>query len=124
MLCTGLKHKRAKTKDKHCFVDTATIAKFFTIVANREVSPAIRHILQTTYLVALEKDPTNKKKLRPLGIPSAIRHITAVCVIQKNRAIFAKHLLPFNFALGVSGGVDFVVNSIRLGVDKYISEPE
>ena len=108
-------HKRATTKDEHCFVDTATLAKFFTIIANGEVSPAIRHILQTTYLVALEKDPTNKKKLRPLGIPSAIRRITAVCVIQKHRAIFAEHLLPFNFALGVSGGVDFVLNLVCLG---------
>ena len=26
-------HKRATTKDEHCFVDTATLAKFFTIIA-------------------------------------------------------------------------------------------
>ena len=26
--------------------------------------------------------------------------------------------------VGISGGVDFIVNAVRVGVDKYISEPE
>ena len=117
-------HRRSIAKNERCKIDPTTLATFFTIIANGEVSPAIRTMLQTTYLVALEKDPSNKRKLRPLGIPSAIRRITAVCIISKYRATFAEHLLPFNYALGVSGGVDFIVNAVRLGVDKYISEPE
>ena len=117
-------NRRPIVKNEHCRINPTTLATFFTIIANGEVSPAIRTMLQTTYLVALEKDPSNKQKLRPLGIPSAIRRITAVCIISKYRATFAEHLLPFNYALGVSGDVDFVVNTVRLGVDKYISEPE
>lgn len=81
-------------------------------------------MLQATYLVVLEKDPVNKQKHRPLGISSAIRCITAVYIINKYRATFAEHLLPFNYTLGISGGVDFIVNVVRLGIDKYISEPE
>ena len=64
------------------------------------------------------------KKLRPLGIPSAIRRIAAALVLGMYRSRFAKLLLPVNYAVGVSGGVDIITNTIRLGVEKYITEYE
>ena len=74
--------------------------------------------------MALEKDPEDKTKLRPLGVPSAIRRIAAIIVLKEYSPIFADHLLPFNYAIGVSGGVDVIVKTIQLAVDKYIIEKE
>ena len=75
-------------------------------------------------MCALHKDPSDARKLRPLGIPSAIRRITAICILQQYKGQFAKYLAPFNYAFGVHGGVDFVANTMRLGVDKYITSKE
>ena len=31
---------------------------------------------------------------------------------------------PYNYSVGVNGGVDIITNTIHLGVDKYIEQPE
>jgi hypothetical protein len=113
-------YQRAQKKKKKSPIKPTTLAQFFTIVANGQVTPKIKDLLQTTYMVALRKSETDPRKLRPLGIPSAIRRITAVAILQIYRSRFANNLLPFNYAFGVSGGVDFVASSVRLGVEKYI----
>jgi len=76
-------------------------------------------------MVALEKDPGgDPNKLHPLGVPSAIWRIAAIAVLSEYSSVFAQHLLPYNFAVGVGGGCDVVIKTMQLGVDKYISEPE
>lgn len=70
---------------------------------NRIINGKVPHQFQTflrqTYLVALEKDPDDKTKLRPLEVPSAIRLIAAIIVLKQYSPIFADHLLPFNYAI-------------------------
>ncbi|KAL7506974.1 hypothetical protein ACHAXN_005043 [Cyclotella atomus] len=100
------------------------LAGFFNHVTNGEVPEQFQTFLRQTYLVALEKDPDDKTKLRPLGVPSAIRRIAAIIVLKEYSPIFADHLLPFNYAIGVSGGVDIIVKTIQLAVDKYIIKKE
>ena len=101
------------------------LAKFFTIIVNNSNLPEkIGDILRTTYLVALEKDPTDLSKLRPLGVPSAIRRIAAILLLHQYRSKFAEYLLPFNYAIGVNGGIDIITNTMRLGVEKYITNLE
>ncbi len=102
----------------------STLAAFFTLVANGDYPEDIRSILTTTYLVALEKDPNNHKKLRPLGIPAAIRRIAANAIASECRSEFASYLLPYNYAVGIQGGIDFVTSSLRLGVEKYMKNQE
>ena len=75
-------------------------------------------------MVALEKDPDDKTKPRPLGVPSAIRRISAILVLSEYSSEFAAHLLPYNFAVGVGGGCDVIIKTLQLAVDKYISEKE
>ena len=104
--------------------DQATnLATFFSTIANGDVSTGMGKFLRQTYQVALEKDPEDKTKLRPLGVPSAIRRIAAIAILSEYSATFAEHLLPFNFAVGVGGGCDVVAKTIQLGVDKYITTP-
>ncbi len=100
------------------------LAKFFTHVVNGDVGPKVKFLLRTTYTVALHKDPDDDTKLRPLGIPTAIRRIAAILIISKYRSDFAKYLLPYNYAVGVSGGIDFITTTLRLGVERYITDPE
>lgn len=67
---------------------------------------------------------TNSGPLASLGIPSAIRRITAIAVLHIYKSCFAEHLLPFNYAFGIGGGLDFITTTLRLGVERYITTPE
>ena len=100
------------------------LAKLFSLVASGQVPTGFQAVLRKTYLVALEKDPDDKSKLRPLGVPSAIRRIAAAAVLTEYSSVIAEHLLPYNFAVGVSGGCDVIIKTMQLGVDRYITEPE
>jgi len=62
--------------------------------------------------------------MRPLGIPAAIRQITANSIAHELKPEFAKYLLPYNYAVGIHGGIDFITSTVRLGVEKYISSKE
>eukprot|EP00956_Cyclotella_meneghiniana_P026338 scaffold56674_cov56-Cyclotella_meneghiniana.AAC.3 len=100
------------------------LAAFFSLVANGDVPTKFQRVLRTTYLGALEKDPGDKLKLRPLGVASAIRRITTAAILLEYSSVLAENLSPLNFAVSVSGGCNLVVKTMQLGVDKYISEPE
>ena len=100
------------------------LATFFSNIANANYGNNERTHINTIYFVAFHKDVNNPKKLRPIGVPSAIRRITANLLITKNKPDFASYLLPFNYAIGVQGGISTIVHTMRLGVEKYISTPE
>ena len=74
--------------------------------------------------MALQKDSNDLSKLRPLGVPSAIRRITEILLLINYRSRFAEHILPFNYTIGVNGSIDMITNTVRLGVDKFIKEKE
>ena len=116
------KRKKDHRRDKS--ITTQNLASFFTIIAQGNLPPAVTELIRTTYLVALQKDANDLTKLRPLGIPAAIRRITASMIVYKFKSDFAEYLLPFNYAVGISGGLDLITNTIRMGVEKYISTPE
>ena len=40
------------------------------------------------------------------------------------RSRFANYILPYNFAFGVAGGINMIVNTMRLGVQRYITDPD
>ncbi|KAL7502262.1 hypothetical protein ACHAXN_000775, partial [Cyclotella atomus] len=100
------------------------LASFFEQIVNGNVSEQFKHFIRQTYLVALEKDPDDKTKLRPLGVPSAIRRISAISVLKQFNSAFAQHILPFNFAIGIGGSCDFIIKTLQLAVDKYIISNE
>jgi hypothetical protein len=100
------------------------LASFFEHIVNGHVPEQFKHFIRQTYLVALEKDPDDKTKLRPLGVPSAIRRISAILILKQFNAAFAQHILPFNFAIGIGGGCDFIIKTLQLAVDKYIVSNE
>ena len=112
------------SKSNPCPTSADTLATIFNHLANGDPPPKIQEIFKNTYLVALHKDESDPTKLRPLGVPAAIRRITANAVASTTRSEFASFLLPFNYAVGVRGGINFIQTSIRLAVEKYISHRE
>ena len=73
-------------------------------------------ILTNTYLFCLYKDETDPTKLRPIGVPMAIRWIITNHIAQTFRRFFARHLLTYNFAVGIDTGIDFVMKASQLVV--------
>ena len=113
----NLNHSKELSKAK-------TLAGFFNKVINGKVTPQFQTFIRQTYLVALEKDPDDKTKLQPLVVPSAIRWIAGILVLLEYEPTFVEYLLPFNYAIGVGGGVNVVIKTIQLAVDQCIIEPE
>ena len=120
----GSAYSRAKKRKEKTDIKLETLSEFFTVILNGNVPDKIKNVLRTTYTVALHKDPTDKSKLRPLGVPSAIRRIVGIAAVFCFKSRFAEYLLPHNVAIGVNGGIDIATSTFRLGVEKYISGPE
>jgi hypothetical protein len=70
------------------------------------------HIMRDNYLMALYKDYINKpQKLRPLGIGTALRSLMDRHITKVFAGAMAKHLFPFQFAIGIKGGIDFLLQT-------------
>ena len=76
-----------------------------------------------TYLFCLPKDPHDLSRLRPLGVPTAIHRTITKHVAHSLRSKFASHLLPYNFAVGIKSGMDFIIKASQLSVEKHITLP-
>ena len=75
-------------------------------------------------LFCLHKDPTDLSKLQPLGIPTVIHRIITNHIAHSLRSKFVSHLLPYNFEVGIEGGMDFVIKASQLLVEKHITLPQ
>jgi hypothetical protein len=73
----------------------------FDLIYRNQLPDEIRRYFTDVYLFCLHKDPTDATKLRPLGIPTAIRRLIASHVARTLRDKFSQHLLPYNYAVGV-----------------------
>jgi len=74
--------RRLNLNDTKDLRKAKAIAGFFNKVINGEIPEQFKIFLRQTYLVALEKDPEDKTKLRPLGVPSAIRRIASIIALR------------------------------------------
>ena len=100
------------------------IRQLCDIVFNAVVPTEVEQYFTDTYLFCLYKDPEDLSKLRPLGIPLALRRLVATHVAAYYRQRFAQKLLPINYAIGIDGGMDFVIKTMQLSIEKYIQEPQ
>lgn len=48
----------------------------------------------------------------------------ATHIAQQRKDKFALHLLPYNFAVGIPNGIDFVIRSMHLSIKKFINSPQ
>lgn len=100
------------------------IQQLFNSIYQGNIPKAARHFFSDTYLFCLHKDPNDNNKLRPIGIPSAIRRIIASHIAKKWKDRFALHLLPYNYAVGIPNGMDFIIKTMQLSIEKFIEQPQ
>ena len=87
--------------------------------------PAIHHLVSANYFLALHKDPTNPSKLRPIGIGTALRRVSATAALY----LTAPHLSNFlpllgQFGIQTSGGIDLAIQSTICQLQQYITSPQ
>ena len=102
----------------------ADIQQLFNLVYQGHIPQQARHFFTDTYLFCLHKDISDNKKLRPIGIPTAIRRIMASHIAHHWKDKFALHLLPYNFAVGVPNGMDFIIKTMQLSIERFIKQPQ
>jgi len=68
----------------------------FDLIYKSKLPENIKRYFTDVYLFCLHKDLRDPTKLRPLGIPTAIRRLIASHVARTLRQKFANHLLPYN----------------------------
>ena len=100
------------------------IRHLFQHIFNGNVHPCMEPYFNNTYLFCLHKDENDPDKIRPIGIPTALRRIITSHTARMYRRKFARHLMPFNFAIGIENGMDFVVKASQLAIEKYITLPQ
>jgi hypothetical protein len=72
------------------------------------------------YVIALHKDPTNLDKIRPIGIGTALRRITAATLMTIHGSTIADYLVPHGqMGIAISGGLDFIVHSTQAQLQTY-----
>jgi hypothetical protein len=96
----------------------------FDLIYQNILPQPIKRYFIDVYLFCLHKDPADTTKLRPLGIPTAIRRLIASHVAHTLRDKFASHLLPYNYAVGIPNGSDFVVKAMQLSIEQFIQTPQ
>ena len=131
----GLKNKvlGATCDSMDVFIDLAVmhikevnddLHTLFDLLYNNLIPKPIQQLFTDTYLFCLYKDPEVLTELRPLGIPSALRRIIASHIAQNTITYFEQRLLPINFVVGVEGGMDFIIKTMQLSIEKFITQPQ
>jgi hypothetical protein len=102
----------------------ATFSTLIQIIAQNKIPPAVKPYLAAQYVVALHKDPVNLDKLRPIGIGTALRCITAGCLMTHYGPNIAETLLPHGqLGIAISGGLDFICHSTQAQLETFMQTP-
>ena len=109
--------------NKNSSITNQALRLFFHRIHNGLVEPDMKPYFTNAYLFCLHKDPHDLSKLRPLGVPTAIRRIITNHPAHSLCSKFASHLLPYNFAVGIKGSMEFVIKASQLTVKKQITLP-
>jgi len=95
----------------------------FDLIYQNKLPQSIKRYFTDVYLFCLHKDPTDTTKLCPLGIPTTIRRLTASHAAHALKEKFASHLLPYNYAVGIPNGSNFVVKAMQLSISIEKNHP-
>ncbi len=105
-------------------VVNADLYFFFNAIFTAKIPSEIAPYLRDTYLFCLHKDPDDPSKLRPIGVPTAVRRIIGNHIARTFKSRLAHILLPLNYAVGVPNGQDFAIKTTQLAIEKFITAPQ
>jgi hypothetical protein len=100
------------------------ISFIFDQIYKNNIPATIRRFFMDMYLFCLHKDPSDHSKLRPLGIPTAIRRLVATHVTRTLKSKFAAHVFLYNFVVSIKDGSSFVIKAMQLAVEKFTNSPQ
>ncbi|KAL7553821.1 hypothetical protein ACHAWF_017709 [Thalassiosira exigua] len=101
-----------------------SVRRLFDLLYRALLPEEVSHFMSDSYLFCLLKDPSDHSRLRPIAIPCAVRRLLASHVVAMERDALAMDLLPHQLAVGVKGGMDFIIHAMQLSIDKFIRGPE
>ena len=102
--------------------NTGLHAPLLLVLSRGELPPSLTATFSSTYFLALQKDPDIPLKLRPLGIGTALRRFTGSLLASHFAPRFAHFLQPFQFGIGISGGMEFIIHSIHAQAQQFIPD--
>lgn len=101
-------------RHQHQFPYLHSITTLINHFLSNRTPPDIQSTYAAQYVIALHKDQTNLNKIRPIGIGTALRRITAAAAIT----------LHGQLGINVPGGLDFIVHSTQAQIHTYINQPQ
>ena len=94
------------------------------LLVTAQLPPAVHSILGSNYFLALHKDPENLERLRPIGIGTALRRLTAkVALVHVSETVRPLLVAGGQYGIQVEGGIDFVAHTTTAAVHKHIIKP-
>ena len=94
----------------------------FYIITAANIPSDIRPYISGNYFTALHKDKNNHENVRPLGIGTAYRRVTAASVISAQAADFAEFLLPQGqFGINIPSGLDYIIHSTYTDLERFVT---
>ena len=110
--------KQSFTTLAKCSIPTQTRPPIhLALIYQNKLPHSINRYFTNMYLFCLHKDPTDSTKLCPLGISTTIQRLIASQVAHTLEDKLSSHHLPFHYAVGVPGGLDFVINAMQLSIE-------
>jgi hypothetical protein len=110
------------TQVHHPYLKTFTA--LLSLIAQNNIPPAVKPFIATQYVVALHKDPSNLDKIRPIGIGTTLRRITAATLMTKYGSTFSETLAPHGqLGIAISGGLDFICHSTQAQLQTFMPSP-
>ena len=97
-----------------------TVYEFFKIIIEGNIPTNIKRAYNSSFLFGLHKDPEDLSKLRPVAVGSGWRRAFTSTLVRHNNPAFTKYLMPYNYAVGVKGGTNFIYHTIRCEIEKYV----
>jgi hypothetical protein len=103
---------------------TKTVYKFFKMIYQAQIPRNIKNTLHQALSLAYTKTPSDLTKLRPVAVGGGWRRAFTSTIVRDNNHLFTKHLMPYNFAIGVKGGTNFIYHTLTNEIEHYIHRPK
>jgi hypothetical protein len=109
-----------RSQTSHPYLSTFTT--LINTIATNNIPTDIQTTFAAQYVIALHKDPQNLSKIRPIGIGTALRRLTAATLMTIYGRTIADQLVPHGqFGIAIPGGLDFIVHSTQAQIQTYVT---
>jgi hypothetical protein len=102
-----------------------TFHELVTLITHNNIPANVKQYFAAQYVVALHKDPNALDKIRPIGIGTALRRITAATLMTQYGSDIADILTPHGqLGIAISGGLDFICHSTQAQLSTFMPDPQ